>query len=152
MIAGEKISIAIKQNHVTAGVPGGRDRQQLVVKFNRFASRKYLLDARQRAPNIIAMHNTRSVEMADPLLMVGYVVAVGKEHQLYAANLLDLFDQRGCEAGRVNQDIAVWPSDQVAGRSVRRFRREAAEVDVVFYQFRIGRDRGFRRAMAERAD
>ena len=76
MIARKKISIAIKQNHVTACVPGSRDCQQFIVKLNRLESGKHLLDARQRAANVIAMHNTLGVEISGPLLMIGYVVAM----------------------------------------------------------------------------
>ena len=144
MIAGKKVSIAIEQDNMAACVAGSRDHQQLIVELDRFLSRKNMLDACHSAPNIIVIHNTLGVEVAYPFLVVGYVVAMGEEHQLYAAKLFDAFDQGAGEPGRVDQHVPVGSSDQIARRSVRRFRREAAKVDFVFYQFRIGRYSRFR--------
>ena len=76
MIAGEKISIAIKQNHVAAGVTRSGYHEQIIIKADRIFSFNSSLDA-DLSCAIVGMHDSVATKLLSEQFVVSYVVAMG---------------------------------------------------------------------------
>src|SRR6185369_5519345 len=85
------------------------------------------------------MHQPFAVESIAKQLVRGHVVFVREQHSTYAAHRFDLLHELTRKSWRVDQDIAAFTcgtSNQITPGSEAFFRREAAEVNVVFEQHR----------------
>ncbi len=133
VVAGEKNFIAVEQHLVTAGMAGRGNQKQIGVERDEVFASGDALNAEPRGA-IVMMHDARAMEMRGEARVVGDIVAVRKEHERDAAQLLDAPDERGGEAGRVHENIAagLWrTNDEVGPAAKTRFGSEPAEIDVV---------------------
>ena len=76
MITGEEIPVSIQQHRVTSGMSRSRDRQQVLIDFDRLMSHDHSLNACEGTADVVAMHNPLRFEVIDPLLMIGDVITM----------------------------------------------------------------------------
>ena len=141
MIAGKQKLLPVKKDYVTSSMSRRRNGEQIIVELNGFGAVNYLLDAETRGP-IITMHDSFAAKSLVKQLVIRDIVLVSEKHSSDAAHRFDSFEQLTREAGRVDQNVALRASDQVAPRAKARFRSEATKVNVVFERQGKGIDAG----------
>src|SRR5215217_7949716 len=85
------------------------------------------------------MHQSFTVKSLAKQLVRGNVVFVREQHSTDATHRYDLLHELTRKSRRVDQDVAAFTggtSDQIAPGAEAVFRRESAEVNVVFEQHR----------------
>ena len=139
MIAGEQKLVPVKKDYVTSSMSRCRNDEQIIVELNGLGALNYLLDAETRGP-IITMHDSFAAKPLVKQLMIRDVVLVREKHSADAAHRFHSFDQLAREPWRVDENVALRASDQVAPGAKARLRSEAAKVNVVIEQQRKGVD------------
>lgn len=98
VIAGKQIPVAIEQDRVPARMARSWNRDQIFGQRCNLCARQHPLDTGEGSSDIVVMHDSIGAEMTGPFLVIGYIVAMCKEHQAHTAKLLDALHQRGREA------------------------------------------------------
>src|ERR1700752_1581902 len=101
MIARKKVSIAIKQDRMTACVSWHRDREQVSIERKRFLTPNYSFDSEPRRA-IICMHYPLGLETLCILVMIRNVIPVRKKHSAHAAHLFNSFCELSCKPWRID--------------------------------------------------
>ena len=106
MVAREEKLVAIEQHRMTAGVPGNRDREQIVVEPGRFFSADHVFNPKSRGA-IVGMHHAFTVKFVGEARMIGDIVPMRQKHGPYTAHRGDLFYELSGESRRIDQHVAA---------------------------------------------
>ena len=107
-----------------------RNDEEIIVELNGLGALNHLLDAQTCSP-IVTMHDSFAAESLVEQLMIRNVVFVSEKHSADAAHCFDSFQQLAREPGRVDEKVALRPSDQITPCAKARFGGEATVVNVI---------------------
>ena len=154
MIAGKEKLVAIKKDDVTARVSRRGNHEQIVVELDRLFTANHPLNT-ETTRAVVSMHQSFAIESIAKQLVRRNVVFVCQQHLAHAAHLFDLLHELARKSWRVDQHIAAFTfgtNDQITPGAEAVFRRETAEVNIVFEQHRERIDAEMRVVTFNRAD
>src|SRR5262249_54283339 len=121
MIAGEEKFIAIEQRHAAPRMAWHWDDQQIVVQPQRPLAVDDALDVGSSAAHVVSVKDALATKPLRVGAMLGDVVAVAQKHPAHPTLLLQTLHQRSGGPRRIDEDVSLLTTDEIARRSERRF-------------------------------
>jgi hypothetical protein len=116
VIAGEQKLLGEQQRRAAGGMAGDRDGEQVGRQRHRLITVERPLDVHGRGAEVGPVQDALAAELAPKNCMIGDVVTMREEHRVHAAQRREPRQERLRGARRVDQHVAGWPPDEVAGR------------------------------------
>jgi hypothetical protein len=101
VVAGEEISVPVKQNHMAPCVAGRWDCQKFVIDRDGVFAVEDLLNAEPGCA-ITSVHDPDGPELLCKSVVIGDVITVRQKYPANAAQLTDSPDEVACKAWRID--------------------------------------------------
>jgi hypothetical protein len=115
MITGEQVGLVVEQAGRSTGVARHRNEEQLLVQGDDVPPGDLDVDVCRADLDIVAVHHALAAEMRPEAAMIGNIITMAEHHQAHTTQFFKPPHQRGSEARRVDEHVALRAADQIAG-------------------------------------